>query len=106
MEIRIYHLTNPKNNSIFYIGATSQTLYKRLMQHKNNWGNDTTRQLCKEKILPIITELEVCSIEIAAEREEYWIKKMISNGHPIENKIMKSYIVSMNNKKKLCKSEV
>jgi predicted GIY-YIG superfamily endonuclease len=105
MEIRIYHLINPKNNTIFYVGATIQTLEKRLMQHKHNWGNDTTRQLSKEKILPIMTEIEVCDISVAAEREEYWIKKLIADGHPIENKIMKSYIVSMNNKKKLCKSE-
>lgn len=106
MQITIYYLSNPLTNTIFYVGATSQTLAKRLMQHKNNWGNKTTKSLSIQGVSPIIHLLEECSIDNAAEREEYWIRKMISDGHPIENKIMKSYIVSMNNKKILCKSEM
>lgn len=91
MQVTIYHLTNPKNNQIFYVGATRQTLSARLRQHQLNWATKTTKQLSLENVIPIITALEVCGIDDASNRESFWIKKMKEDGHPIENTSDVSY---------------
>jgi hypothetical protein len=87
--IRIYVLSNPTNNEIFYVGATKLELNKRLQSHYMkvneaergdiNWNN---RLIYLKKMLPYkanITEIDRCNEEKSNELEQYYIKKYSEN---------------------------
>ena len=83
---KIYTLTNPINNDIFYVGQTMKNLSERLAGHINETGGSNRDKILYIKNIlesgqkPIIQEVETihvrCYIDKASvnEREAYWIK--------------------------------
>ena len=90
--VKIYTLTNPNTNMIYYVGATSKSLRERLNNHRSSSFHKTTRCLYTNGQEPIIEEVEDCSISIASEREEYWMNYFLETGCQLENVQIKSYI--------------
>jgi len=82
MEIKIYGLVDPRDNTIRYVGKTKNTLPHRLKKHlyenpkynthKHNW----ILSLKQIGIRPVIIELEKCNENNWVEREQYWIGKI------------------------------
>lgn len=86
--IRIYTLTDPRTNQIFYVGA-SKTSDKSLESRHLSWGLGTRGQLRQLKMRPIVETLdEAATPEEAAILETYWIWQIKSWGFQIENKRM------------------
>lgn len=83
----IYVITNDVNDKQ-YIGKTNNSIEKRFREHIL----DSKRERCEKRPLYSamnkygiehfhIEELEECSAEESAEREEYWIDKLDTYGH-------------------------
>lgn len=83
MEAKIYALSNPINNEVFYIGCTNLSLEMRLKGHylkvneanrgDINWNN---RLIYLKQLLPQkanITLLDVCSMDEMYEKEKHYI---------------------------------
>lgn len=89
---KIYTLTNPINNDIFYVGQTVLSLQERLYGHLNQTGGSNRdkinyiKEILSQGLKPIIKEVETihtkCYIDKASvnERENYWIKYYRSIG--------------------------
>ena len=83
---KIYTLTNPLTNEIFYVGQTVNDLSDRLAGHISETGGSNREKILYIKTIleqgqrPIIQEIEAihvrCYIDKASvnERESYWIK--------------------------------
>lgn len=83
----IYVITNDINSKR-YVGKTNNSIEKRFKEHIK----DSKRERCEKRPLYNamnkygiehfhIEELEECSAEESAEREEYWITKLDTYGH-------------------------
>lgn len=80
-DYKIYSLSDPTTMKIRYIGVTTNSLERRLYQHKYTAIKrkvDThvakwIRHLYKDNLLPIISLIEVCTKDNWEEREKYWI---------------------------------
>lgn len=87
----IYTLEDPRNNTVKYIGITTNTLANRLSHHcsclkRNNYKINWIRQLKKLNLKPIIKELDVCdTFKEALYFERYWIKQFKSWGFNLVN---------------------
>ena len=80
----IYTLEDPRNNTVKYIGITTNTLANRLSHHcsclkRNNYKINWIRQLKKLNLKPIIKELDVCDtfkealyFERYPHKKEFW----------------------------------
>lgn len=79
MNVRIYKLLDPNNNSVMYVGKTIQTLKQRLRghihcgKHKSSKRDLWVNSLLLNKQLPIILLIEDVSENLWQEREIYWI---------------------------------
>ena len=82
----IYTLTNPVDGLIFYVGATTRPLNRRLSQHISDCKNVIFHRLKKAGIRPIIEELERCEGYLAPMyTERYWIQQMKTWGFKLIN---------------------
>ena len=99
---RIYTLTDPRSNTIFYIGKTRKPPADRLWGHiaaarkkggkfRNNIKDALILEILASGKKPFITMIETISsvsyieyLEIP-EREIYWMKKFKKEGHPLMN---------------------
>lgn len=89
---RIYTLTNPVNDEVFYVGSTTQSLTERLNVHI--WNSPSSphgnigRYLSKSKIRPIIEEVEcfenISNVDLRKE-EMFWIRQFKAWGCPLIN---------------------
>jgi GIY-YIG catalytic domain len=96
---RIYHLRNPINNEIFYVGKTAAELKHRLTGHlgsiniggANQGKNDIIKSILAENQTPLIEEIYViygtCHIHQveASEKEYFWINKYYKSGIKLTN---------------------
>lgn len=88
---RIYALIDPVTNRAHYVGQTANTLGFRRMDHVKKPGNtvkgDWIRALHEDEREPQIVLLEefIGYRQRAYERETYWIKRLLSEGHPLLN---------------------
>lgn len=79
----IYSLTDPLDNQVGYVGATSLLLNVRYSQHKHNALTKKLktkvsvwfREVVDKGVLPEIKHLEICKEEEWQEKEIYWISK-------------------------------
>jgi hypothetical protein len=89
---RIYTLSDPRDGAVRYVGKTTQTLSKRLIQHmcialtkrSHTYAARWIRELVKAGFAPIITQIEEAS-ENWAERESYWIDWHWAHGDRLTN---------------------
>lgn len=85
VKVFIYALVNPKNNKVFYVGAT-KNIDQRYSAHCSNPKTDTGIRIKNQSLKPILKVLETCELQNASERERYWISfykqkhKTIQNG--------------------------
>ena len=87
----IYKLIDPITNDIRYIGLTFNTLKQRLKSHlsdpggthKGNW----IRKIKRNNLRPIIDAIEdnIPTLEMASEKEIFYIKKFTDEGHRLTN---------------------
>jgi len=94
---KIYTLTNPISNEIFYVGQTILSLQERLSGHISQTGASNRdkinyiKEILNQGEKPIIKEVETihtkCYIDKASvnERENYWIKYYRSIGCTLLN---------------------
>ena len=101
VEIKIYTLQNPINNTIFYVGRCATSLKTRMSGHlaslKNGEGNKNKCAVLKEIIdlglFPIIEEIESfnCSCyedeRVVNDAEKYWICQFRAWGFTLTNSI-------------------
>lgn len=86
----IYEIIDPRDNSVFYVGA-SKNPDRRYKQHLKGDSNQekTARiqDLQKIHLLPVMNIIEtVKGTWEARNREKYWISVRIEQGHPLTNK--------------------
>lgn len=87
----IYGLSDPRDNSIQYVGLTSD-LYNRFAQHiltHNNKAKDEWISSLKQaKLMPLIQVLEedIETIDEARSKERYWIQYLIASGANLTNR--------------------
>lgn len=83
----IYSITNPIDNSIFYVGETSYP-EARFKQHmaKGSKLQKTMDLILNKGLKPIFTLLEQCDYGQHLKCEKKWITKFKSEGHILQNK--------------------
>lgn len=91
--ITIYQLINPQNNSIFYVGRTKDPSV-RLHSHCTNPQTKTGKELLEKKVPVKMHIIESVTNEEAGKRESFWINKLFSDGHPLENKPITSNCIN------------
>lgn len=89
MVIRIYVLSDPRNEDIRYVGKTKQAIEKRLKQHlrdrNNNRRTNWIKSLRKVGVSPTILLIENTDEQNWEIRERYWIKYYRSLGYDLTN---------------------
>jgi hypothetical protein len=90
--IRIYTLSDPRTNQVFYIGASSASDISILCRHTGAGAYiGTRRELRKLNLKPIIDTIETANNPLDADfLETYWIWQFRSWGFNIENKRLDS----------------
>ncbi len=89
--VKIYTLSDPRNNEIRYVGKTTSSLIKRLNGHtysanKYNFHNARwIKTLLTNSLKPNINLLEECLESDWVEREKYWIKYYKDLGIKLNN---------------------
>lgn len=81
----IYKITNSINNKS-YFGKTNRTIQERFQEHcrasqKETVNNRALYKAMKKYGLKVFTveQLQQCSIEMAFQRERYWIQFYLTN---------------------------
>jgi hypothetical protein len=89
---RIYTLTNPVNNVLFYVGSTRVALNERLNVHisvaRNNPKYSTAKYISKLTARPIIEEIEsyeVIDNESLLRAELFWFNQLKAWSFPLIN---------------------
>lgn len=76
-KVTIYSLSDPITKEIKYIGKTTKKLSCRLNEHllepSNNLKKIWIQELLSNNLLPVIEEIESCSIDLSDKLEQYWI---------------------------------
>lgn len=83
MSYTIYALVHPEDKKVRYVGLTKD-VDKRYQQHlrKATW----IQELKNQGLKPVLSILEtVDALEVAKEREQYWIGRYEGLGHALEN---------------------
>ena len=80
----VYKLISPIDNSIYYVGYTEKPLSVRLVQHLSKPIHPTTIALISVDKIPII-DIIVSGDNISKIDETFYIKKLFSEGHKLEN---------------------
>jgi len=81
----VYKLINPVNETIYYVGYTTKAINIRLLGHMTHSKKlPTTELLLNSGLTPIIEIIEEGK-NVTMETENYWIKKLKSEGYTLEN---------------------
>jgi len=91
IDVTIYKLISPIDNSVKYVGQTRYPLKRRLEGHLTdarrnvqNYKSKWIKSIMNKGLIPIIEEIEVVSFDEKNERERYWIsyygRKNLVNG--------------------------
>jgi hypothetical protein len=81
----VYKLINPVNDTIYYVGFTTQTLQQRLIGHLVNQNQKTTKDLVSSGLKPKIECIEEGE-GVSMENEMYWIQRLTNEGVYLENR--------------------
>lgn len=90
----IYALVDPRDNSTFYIGQSTD-VYRRFVQHincveENNFQKN--RIIWALRSLNLMVKMEILEQvedrDSALEREQHWINEYLSRGHPLTNLVI------------------
>jgi hypothetical protein len=85
--IRIYTLTNPVTNELFYVGASICSDYTIVARHLSSGFRGNRSELRALKLKPIVDTIETTEDpKEAAKLEEYWIHQFKTWGFPLENR--------------------
>jgi len=87
MAYQIYHLIDPRNNAVRYIGL-SRDVQKRYKQHVSpSRARPWIQELLEQGLKPVlgIIESDIPNLEAAEARERYWITHHEVQGHALEN---------------------
>lgn len=89
--IRIYTLTDPRTNQVFYVGASCQSDTMIMGRHMvYAFNNPIKWELKKIGHKPVLGFLdEATTIEQAAHLEEYWYHQLKAWGFPLTNRLKK-----------------
>jgi len=87
--VKIYGLRVLNTNKYFYVGQTIQDVEHRLSKHisdaeKEKHSNKTLQKLLLNNYV-IYDILEFCRTDNKNKRELFWIKKLLSENHPLVN---------------------
>lgn len=92
IEYKIYALVDPRNNSIFYVGRTSQALEKRLEQHIDAVAGCSPKDIRIGQILDwgnephiVLLQNDILCEKSAFTREVFWIEMFHSVGSHLTN---------------------
>lgn len=88
MTIDIYTLTDPRDQRVYYVGQSIH-VRERLLQHAL-YGKGAVRlwikEMLNEHVFPVFTIIESFEdVEMAKERERYWIRYYADLNHPLLN---------------------
>lgn len=93
---KIYTLTNPVTNLVFYVGCTVAFLERRLHFHCYEYSNPLNARTPKKQIIldlakinrvPAIEEIDSATNSIEAlAKERFWIYQLKSWGFPLTNR--------------------
>jgi len=105
--VNIYCLVNIETNTVFYVGATKNSLSVRLSSHLTREKLPTIVALSKKGgLIPEIKLLETVELDSQIERETFWIKHFSQRGVSLENTHMKAgKLIRSNGRMKLPDSE-
>lgn len=81
---KIYTLTSPITNQVYYVGYTNNPLQERFRNHLS-WNKPTTVYLKSIGLVPIMEVLETCDYDASKTIEEYWIHQFKAWGFALEN---------------------
>lgn len=84
VKVYIYNLKHPETNKVYYVGQT-RALDERYYSHCINPKTKTGKEIKDKKLKPIIETLEIVDKKIAKDREKYWVKYLLNEGHELEN---------------------
>ena len=80
----VYLLKNPVNDVVYYVGYTEKTLTERFVSHLHSKIQPTTKLLIASGRMPTAEIIEE-NPEVTRQTESYWIKRLLSEGCPLEN---------------------
>jgi DNA-binding XRE family transcriptional regulator len=91
-QYQIYALIDPRDNAIRYIGMSDDTEYRfyqhslnmKVSEQQRHWIKEL-QQLGLSPIPQILETVEPNVLNIASNREVYWIHEMLSRGQPLLN---------------------
>ena len=87
----IYGIMNPTNNKFFYVGKTFKPVEDRLKEHYNSQNlrvKKKIRSIVNRGFTPTVVCLCRCDYIKASNKEQYWIYKLINDGHKLYNKVL------------------
>lgn len=91
-QVKIYTLTHPETNQIFYVGRTKMFLAYRLNGHmthsfksKNKRYNSIIKELREKNLSAIIDEVERCNHDDGLLLEGYWMHQFKAWGFDLVN---------------------
>lgn len=96
MQIKIYALINPINDSVFYVGATFSELYVRLSGHLSSKGANNKKEIIINQIKflgkrPEMLLLEEVQHTEAGFYEQFYMDLFKSFGFKLTNKYKANY---------------
>lgn len=88
--MRIYHLSDPRDGQVRYVGATSCTLRRRLNTHISKRVGSTPRHLWLSELFvlglrPLITLIAECDKSTVNSEEQRWIEHYRAAGFEMLN---------------------
>lgn len=89
--VTIYVLIDPITKRVKYVGRTTMTLKSRLNAHINEKRSYNglklywIRRISNKGLIPIISQIEQCTIEKASECETKWIHHYEDSGEYLFN---------------------
>lgn len=89
--VRIYTLSHPETDYVFYVGRTTMRLDLRLSCHWTNNQRTTPKyesymkKLRADRVIPIIREIDRCSYSDRTRLEEYWVQQFATWGFDLVN---------------------
>ncbi len=83
--IYIYKIIHPTTKAPLYVGATKNIKTRSTAHLCPSTGKKEIIALRKKGIIPLIEVIEICTLQSARKREEFWIKKFESEGFKLFN---------------------
>lgn len=87
--VKIYTISDPDTMEVRYVGQTVVDLEKRLYQHcatpDNRGRQEWLLRVIEQAKMPLIQEIDNVLEDQAHEREKFWVRHYLENGHSLFN---------------------